>query len=149
MYMYDNVWLCMTRYDYVIPFMTICDFEWLHDSVRPYMPIYNFVWLYMAIYDFLLIFLTFHDLVLQFVTLCYSGWLCMILSNPLLLCKTPHVKSKMVARGPKNVWRCQKRYLPLGFWVLPLTFAKRSHKKEYLNGESVQFKGKGGSTFSL
>ena len=33
-------------------------------------------------------------------------------------------KSKTAARGPQNGWRGLVRCLPLGFWVLPSTFAK-------------------------
>ena len=36
----------------------------------------------------------------------------------------PPAKSKMAARVPQNVRRGLERGLPIGFWALPLTFAK-------------------------
>ena len=37
---------------------------------------------------------------------------------------TPPAKSKMAARGPQNGRGGLERYLPLGFWAFPSTFAK-------------------------
>ena len=56
--MYDQMWLCMTMYDYVWPWMPNMT---MYDYVCLCMRIYDYVWLYITMYDYIWLCMTMYE----------------------------------------------------------------------------------------